>query len=134
MRRSLTPFLNCVLNPSVRVVVVPKVSLVTAIEDIPEFGGGATGGQLDNAECVGISLMDATEMCNDSVDRGRFIELNNTGIEKASVVGRVQEQPIGHTIRSGRSHLKEQDEKGAVERKSRLGSGFHGGGRLSREI
>jgi hypothetical protein len=68
-------------------VVVPNVSLVTEIKDIPEFGGGTTGGHLDNAECVGISLMDATEMGNDSVDRGRFIELNNTRIEKASVVG-----------------------------------------------
>jgi hypothetical protein len=73
MRRSHTPFLKCVLNPSVRVVVVPKVSLVTEIKDIPEFGGGATGGHLDNAECVGISLMATTEMGNDAVDRGRFI-------------------------------------------------------------
>jgi hypothetical protein len=71
-------------NPFVRVVVVPKVSLVTEITDIPEFGGGATGGHFDNAECVGISLMDATEMGNDSVDRGRFLELNETGIEKAN--------------------------------------------------
>jgi hypothetical protein len=51
------------------------------------FGGGATGGHMDNAECVGISLMDATEMGNDSVDRGRFIERNKSGIEKGSVVG-----------------------------------------------
>jgi hypothetical protein len=87
MRRSHRPFLKCVLNPSVRVVVVPTVSLVTVIKDIWEFGSGATGGHLDNAECVRISLMDATEMGNDSVDRVRFIELNNTGIEKASVVG-----------------------------------------------
>jgi hypothetical protein len=81
--------------------------------------------------------MDATEMGNDSVDRGRFLELNNTGIEKASVagcVGRVQSQPVAHTIRRGRSHLKEQDEKGAVQRNSRLGSGFDGGGGLFREI
>jgi hypothetical protein len=63
------------------------VSLVTEIKAIPEFGGGSTGGHLDNAECVGISLMDATEMGNDSVDRLRFLELNNTGREKASVVG-----------------------------------------------
>jgi hypothetical protein len=32
-------------------------------------------------------LIDATEMGNDSVDRGRFIELKKTAIEKASVVG-----------------------------------------------
>jgi hypothetical protein len=56
MRRSHTPFLECVLNPLVRVVVVPKVSLVMEIKDIPEFGGGATSGHLDNAECVGISF------------------------------------------------------------------------------
>jgi hypothetical protein len=75
------------VNPSVRVVVVPKVSLVTEIKNIPEFGGGVTGGHMDNAECVGISLMDATEMGNDSVDWGRFVEPNNRGIEKARVVG-----------------------------------------------
>jgi hypothetical protein len=74
---------QCVLHPSVRVVILSKRSLVTEIKDIPEFGGGTTGGHLDNAECVGISLMVATEMGNDSVDRGRFIELNNTAIEKA---------------------------------------------------
>jgi hypothetical protein len=34
MPRSHMPFLKCVLNPSVRVVVVPKVSLVTEIKDI----------------------------------------------------------------------------------------------------
>jgi hypothetical protein len=137
MRRSHPPFLKCVLNPSVRVVVVPKVSVVTEIKDIPEFGGAATGGHLDNAESVGISLMDATEIGTDSVDRGRFLKPNNTGIEKARVVGcvgRVQSQPVGHRIASGRSHLKEQDEKGAVQRNSRLGSGFQGCGRLSREI
>jgi hypothetical protein len=71
----------------VRVVVFPKVSLVAEIKDIPEFGGGTTGGHLDNAECVGISLMDATEMGNDSVDRGKFMELNKTAIEKASIAG-----------------------------------------------
>jgi hypothetical protein len=97
MRWSHTPFLKCVLNPSVRAVVVPKGNLVTEIKDIPEVGGGATGGHLDNAECVGISLMDATEMGNDSVDRWRFLEPNKTGIEKASIVGcvgRVQSQPV----------------------------------------
>jgi hypothetical protein len=73
MRRSHTPFLNCVLNPSVRVVVVPHVSLVTEIKDIREFGGDTTGGHLEDAECVGISLMDATEMGNDSVDRGNLL-------------------------------------------------------------
>jgi hypothetical protein len=73
MRRFRTPFLECVLNPSVRVVVVPKVNLATEIKDIREFRGGTTGGHLDTAECVGLSLMDATEMGNDSVDRGRFI-------------------------------------------------------------
>jgi hypothetical protein len=41
---------------------------------------------------------------------------------------------FAHTIPSGRSNLKEQVETGAVQRNSRLGSGFHGGGRLSREI
>jgi hypothetical protein len=87
MRRSQTPFLKCVLNPSVRVVIVPKVGLVTEIRDIPEFGSGATGGHLDNAECVGISLMDATEMGIDSGDRVRFIEWNKTAIEPASAVG-----------------------------------------------
>jgi hypothetical protein len=69
------------------------VSLVTEIKDIPEFGRGAAGGHLDDAKCVGISLMDATEMGNDSVDRGRFLELNERAIEKASeagCVGRVQ--------------------------------------------
>jgi hypothetical protein len=66
------------------------VSLVTEIKDILDFGGGATGGHLDNAECVGFSLMGGTEMGNDSVDRGRFIELNKTRIEKASAVGRIQ--------------------------------------------
>jgi hypothetical protein len=93
MRRSHTPFFTIVLNPSVRVVIVHKGNLVTEIKDIPEFGGGATGGHLDNAESVGMSLMDATEIGNDSVDRGRFLEANFTGIEKASVagsVGRVQ--------------------------------------------
>jgi hypothetical protein len=81
--------------------------------------------------------MDATEMGNNSVDWGRFLEANNTAIEKATVVGcvgRLQSQPVAHPIRSGRSYLKEQDAKGAVHRNSRLGSGFHGGGRLSREI
>jgi hypothetical protein len=68
-------------------VVLPNVNLVTEIKDIPEFGGGTAGGHLDNAECVRISLMDATEMGNDSVDRGKFMELNKTAIEKASVVG-----------------------------------------------
>jgi hypothetical protein len=63
------------------------VSLVREIEDIPEFGGGITGGHLDNAECVGISLMDATEIGKDSVDRGRLLELTKTAIAKASVVG-----------------------------------------------
>jgi hypothetical protein len=63
------------------------LSLVTEIKDIPEFGGGTTGGHMDNAECVGISLIDATEMGNDSVDRGSFINRNTTAVEKASVVG-----------------------------------------------
>jgi hypothetical protein len=121
MSRSHTPFLNSVLNPSVRVVVVSKVSLITEIKNIPEFGGGATGGHLDNAECVDISLMDTTDMGTDSVDQGRFIELNNTGIETARVVGcagRVQSRPVAHTMPSGRSHLNEQDENGAVQRTS----------------
>jgi hypothetical protein len=87
MCRSHTPFLKCVLNPSVRVVVVPEVSLITEIKDMPEFRGGATGGPLDNADSVDIFLMDPTEMGNDSVDQGRFLEANNTAIEKASVVG-----------------------------------------------
>jgi hypothetical protein len=63
------------------------VSLVTEIKGIPEFGGSDTGGHFGNAECVGISLMDATEMGTDLVDRGRFLESNSTGIEKATVVG-----------------------------------------------
>jgi hypothetical protein len=81
--------------------------------------------------------MDATEMGNDSVHWGRVIELNNTAIEKATVVGcacRVQWQLVAHTIRSGKSHLKKQDEKGARPPTSRLGSGFNGGHGLSREI
>jgi hypothetical protein len=67
MRRSHTPFLKGVLNTLVGVVVRLKVSPLTEINDIPEFGGGTTGGHLDNSECVDISLTDATEMGNDSV-------------------------------------------------------------------
>jgi hypothetical protein len=76
-------------------------------------------------------------MGKDSVHRGKFMEPNSTKIEKASVVGcvgRVQEQLVTDTIPIRRTHLKEQDEKAAVQRNSRLGSGFHSGGRLSREI
>jgi hypothetical protein len=67
MRRSRTQFLKGVLNTLLRVVVRPTVSPLTEINDIPEFGGGTTGGHLDNAECVGISLTNATEMGNDSI-------------------------------------------------------------------
>jgi hypothetical protein len=99
MRRSHTPFLKWVLNPLARVVVVPKVSLVTEINDIPEFAGGTTGGHLDNAECGRISLMDATEMGNDSVDRGRFIEQNNTGLKKR-VLSVVSVESSNHRLRT----------------------------------
>jgi hypothetical protein len=66
MPRSHTPFLKGVLNPSVRL----KVQCKFAHGDHRHSARGTTGRDLDNAECVDISLTVATEMGNDSVHSG----------------------------------------------------------------